>query len=89
MKEHRPNGKSDVFIDSQCVVLLSLLFAQLNVFANSGVCAAPVVCSPPCTSVFLILSLYRKGRGAACAVKCTRASKWCNGCHSTHVISPI
>lgn len=30
------------------------------------------------TSVFLILSLYRKGRGAAHAVKHTRASKWCN-----------
>lgn len=60
----------------QCVVLIRLLFAQLK--ANSSVFTALVVSSLRCTSVFLILSLYRKGRGAAHAVKHTGATKWCN-----------
>lgn len=50
---------------------------------------SPVVWAPRRTSVFLFLSLYRKGRGAAPVVRRTSSSEWCNGCHSTGIISPI
>lgn len=41
------------------------------------------------TSVFLVLSLYRKGRGAAFVVKRTALPNGAMGCHSTRVIGPI
>lgn len=59
------------------VVLTRPLFAQLQANSSVFLCCSCGFFSWR-TSVFLILSLYRKGRGAARAVKLTGASKWCN-----------
>lgn len=59
----------------QHVVLTRLQFAQLRA---TGIVSTVVVSPRWYTSVFLILSLYRKGRGAAHVVKHTSASKWCD-----------